>query len=79
MEFRYHRTGTTPDLAEIERAIARLDPAVLVDTDASARVVRIATVLDEFELLDCLRRAGAEVGIGALEHLPSVCCGGCGG
>lgn len=78
MEFHYHRTGPSPELATIEQAIAQLDPAVLVDADDFARV-RISTVLDEYALLDCLWRAGVQVAMGELERQPSVCCGGCGG
>ena len=79
MEFRYHVTGPAPDLPAIESAIAALDPAVLLDADASGRAVRISTTLDEFDLLACLRRAGIAAAPTDLERLPSVCCGGCGG
>jgi hypothetical protein len=79
MEFRYHCTGATPDLAAIERAIAELDPAALLDLDAAGRTVRISTLLGDDDLLACLRRAGAHPDPGALERLPSVCCGGCSG
>jgi hypothetical protein len=79
MEFHYHRNRATPGLAEIERAIAQRDPAVLLDADLSGRLVRIATTLDECDLRDCLRHAGAQIGLDDLQRLPSVCCGGCGG
>ena len=79
MEFRYHCTGTTPDLAAIERAIIELDPAALLDLDAAGRTVRISTLLGDDDLLACLRRAGADPDPAALERLPSVCCGGCSG
>lgn len=79
MEFHYHRLGHAPDLSSIERAIAELDPAVLLDLDASGRIVRISTTLGDHDLIDCLRRAGAQVVAEDLERLPSVCCGGCSG
>ena len=79
MEFLYHATGRTPDLASIERAIGDLDPAALLDTDLSGRTVRISTSLGGDELLACLRHAGLQALPQDLERLPSVCCGGCGG
>jgi hypothetical protein len=79
MEFLYHTTGRTPDLASIERAIGDLDPAVLLDIDLSGRTVRISTSLGDDDLLACLRRADLQALPQDLERLPSVCCGGCGG
>jgi hypothetical protein len=79
MEFLLHTTTQPPDLSAVEYAIADLDPAVLLDTDISGQVVRISTVLNEDELLACLRQAGVHAGPGDLERQPSVCCGGCGG
>ena len=79
MEFLYHTSGRTPDLASIERAIGDLDPAVLLDTDLSGRTVRISTSLGDDDVLACLRRAGLLALPQDLERVPSVCCGGCGG
>jgi hypothetical protein len=79
MQFLLHTTRQAPDLAAIEDAIADLDPAVLLDADASAQVLRISTVLTEDELLASLRQAGVDAAPSDLERQPSVCCGGCGG
>jgi hypothetical protein len=79
MEFRYHVTGPAPDLPAIESAIAALDPAVLLDADASGRAVRISTTLDEFDLLACLRRAGDAAAPAERERVRSEWWGGCGG
>ncbi|QNP40429.1 hypothetical protein [Lysobacter solisilvae (ex Woo and Kim 2020)] len=79
MEFRYHVPSHPFDLPAIERAIAALDPAAVLDADAPARIVRISTSLDDEQLLACLRQAGIPVTAAEIERLPSVCCGGCGG
>ena len=79
MEFILHAAGLAPDLAAIEQAIADLDPAVLLDYDATAHAVRISAALREDDLLACLRRAGVIAAPQDLERLPSVCCGGCSG
>ena len=79
MEFALRTTGHAPDLAAIEREIAELDPAVLLDLDASGRTVRISTSASNDELLACLQRAGIAAGPDDVIQLPSVCCGGCGG
>ncbi len=79
MEFAFRTTGRAPDLAAIEREIAALDPAVLLDFDASENTVRISTSATDGELLACLRRAGLSADADDVTRLPSVCCGGCGG
>lgn len=72
-------TRSAPDMAAIEQAIAELDPAVVLDFDVNASMVRISSVATEAELLDCLRQAGVSAGAGQFVRLPSECCGGCGG
>ena len=79
MEFSLRTTGATPDLAAIERRLVMLDPAALLDLDASGRTVRISTAATGDELLACLRSAGLAAGADDLVQLPSVCCGGCSG
>ena len=79
MEFALRTTGRAPDLAAIEREIAALDPAVLLDFDASGSTIRISTSATDAELLACLQRAGVQADADDVTRLPSVCCGGCGG
>ncbi len=63
----------------IVQAIAGLDPAAVVDFDASKSLVRISSVATEAELIACLRQAGVAAMAEQLVRLPSQCCGGCGG
>lgn len=72
-------TRDMPDMAAIERAIAELDPAALLDFDVRASMVRISSVATETELLACLQQAGVGAEAGQFVRLPSECCGGCGG
>lgn len=72
-------TTSTPDMGAIERAIAELDSAAVLDFDASASMVRISSVATETELLDCLQQAGVGATAGQFVRLPAECCGGCGG
>ncbi|NDK37431.1 hypothetical protein DT603_01035 [Pseudoxanthomonas gei] len=72
-------TQGTPDIAAIERAIAELDPAMVVDFDQAASALRISSVATEAELLACLRQAGVGGAQDQLVRVPSECCGGCGG
>lgn len=78
-EFAFQSPRAMPDLAPLDRAIAALDPAALVDLDADGRTIRIATVLTRAELLACLAGAGLPADDARLRQLPSVCCGGCSG
>ena len=73
------KTDTTPDLAAIGQAIAALDPAMLLDLDASGRTLRLSTCATRDELLACLDAAGVADADRGLVQLPSECCGGCGG
>lgn len=77
MEYTFRTAGPAPELDLIERELAALDPAALLDLDSSGSAVRISTWVTQRELLDCLRAAGVDIAPGALEPLPSVCCGGC--
>ncbi|GAB3096098.1 hypothetical protein [Lysobacter terrae] len=79
MEFLYRITDQAPDLNALERAIANLDPAVVLDTDVSGNAIRISTSLTGHSLLACLRLAGVPATLQDIEQQPSVCCGGCGG
>ena len=79
MQFALRTAGGAADLAAIERELVALDPAALLDLDASGRGVRISTAATWRELLDCLRMAGAAADDEDLAQLPSECCGGCGG
>lgn len=79
MQFTLCLTGRTPDLTRIERGIVELDPAALLDLDASGQAIRISTSATAHELLACLRRAGVTADADDILRLPSECCGGCGG
>lgn len=79
MQFTLLLAGRAPDLTPIERGIVELDPAALLDLDASGQAIRISTVATAHELLACLRRAGVATDADDIIRLPSECCGGCGG
>jgi hypothetical protein len=79
MEFVFESPIAVTDPSSLERAIADLDPAALVDVDADGRGIRMATVLTRAELLACLEQAGMPADESRLRPLPSVCCGGCSG
>lgn len=68
-----------PDLATINEVVAKVDPAAVMDTDASGRTLRVATALDGLSLLMALRSAGWPVDASQIRQVPSTCCGGCGG
>ena len=77
MEYVFRTAGPVPDLDLIERELAALDPAALLDLDSSGSAVRISTWATARELLACLQAAGIVADPGSLEQQPSVCCGGC--
>lgn len=77
MEYTFRIAGQAPGLELIERELAALDPAALLDLDSSGPAVRISTCVTQQELLGCLRAAGVDIASGDLEQVPSVCCGGC--
>ncbi|MGN6113384.1 MAG: hypothetical protein ACTHOC_10385 [Luteimonas sp.] len=78
-EFAFESPWPMADVVRLDRAITELDPAALVDLDASGRTIRMATVLTRAELLACLEAAGLPSEPSRLRQLPSVCCGGCSG
>jgi hypothetical protein len=78
-EFAFESPRPLPELSVLERALLTLDPAALVDLDASGRTIRMATVLTRPELLACLDAAGLPADPSRLRQLPSTCCGGCSG
>jgi hypothetical protein len=79
MQFTFDAQRQEPDLARLESVIAELDPAAVLDLDASGRIVRMSTVLRQSDVLACLEAAGMSPGPGQLRQLPSQCCGGCSG
>ena len=78
-KFAFESPRPLPELSVLERALLTLDPAALVDLDASGRTIRMATVLTRPELLECLDAAGLPADASRLRQLPSTCCGGCSG
>ncbi|MDH5823710.1 hypothetical protein QFW77_12000 [Luteimonas sp. RD2P54] len=79
MEFHVAVPGTPPDLAAVERALAALDPAALVDLDAAGATLRVSTSMAAAQLAALLGSVGCAVGEGQVIQQPSVCCGGCSG
>ena len=79
MEYAFELPCAMPDLSPLDRAIVGLDPAALVDVDASGRTLRMASVLTRDELLSCMQEAGLPADAERLRQLPSMCCGGCSG
>lgn len=79
MEFHVSFSGATPDPAVVEDAVRAVDPAALVDIDASTRRLRIATSIDGRQLLALINQAGVPVAPTQLVQMPSNCCGSCSG
>jgi len=79
MEYAIHLGDAAVDLAAVERHLLDLDPAALVDHDTAARTLRCSTSATALELQMTLAQAGLRLAPGAIERLPSVCCGGCSG
>ena len=77
MEFHIAITGRTVDIERIEASVGAVDPAVVVDADATT--LRVAAAVSTGELAALLRAAGLDVTPAAIQPQPSVCCGGCGG
>ena len=77
MEYVFRTAGAVPDMDLIERELAALDPAALLDLDPGGPAVRISTWATVRELLECLHAAGVAANADDLELQPSVCCGGC--
>ena len=77
MEFHVRFAGAKPDLQAFETRLLALDPAALVDLDATSAQLRVSTVAQVQELADALAAAGHPVALRDIEAQPSVCCGGC--
>lgn len=79
MEVRIESNQATAPLAEITRCIQDADPAAVIDQEAGSQALRISTVMGTSELLSALRDGGLFIAASDIQHLPSACCGGCGG
>lgn len=79
MEYVIRLADATADLADIERHLVDLDPAVVLDRDAATGALRCSTSAMAQELSQAFAAAGYRVAPEAIERLPSVCCGGCSG
>lgn len=79
MEYRVELGATIPDLVAVNDTLLAVDPAAMVEFDAAAGALRVATCIDSDELIALLAGAGAPVNRGQVELMPSVCCGGCSG
>lgn len=79
MEFHVTLSGTTPDPAVVEDALRAVDPATLVDFDASTRRLRIATSIDGRQLVALINQAGVPIAPWQVLQMPSNCCGSCSG
>jgi len=79
MEFHVFLNQAPPDLEAIGDAIREVDPAAVLDVDASGSVMRVAAAVAASELVDLLGVAGYPVPRDRVSQLPSICCGGCSG
>ena len=79
MEFHICLDRPVPDLAAIDDAIRDVDPAAVLDVDASGSIMRVAAAVSALELVDLLGSAGYPVERERVSQLPSICCGGCSG
>ena len=79
MEYHIRIPGPLPAFAAIDDAIRDADPAALVDTDAGATTLRIATMLPRVQVARLVTAAGHPVSQEQVHQLPSICCGGCSG
>lgn len=77
MEFTIAIDVRAVDIAMIDEALRDVDPAALVDADASG--LRVAGAFDIPTLQAVLEGAGHRVDEQDIRRLPSVCCGGCSG
>lgn len=69
----------TLDLAVLEAQLQHFDPAGMVDYDPASSRLRVSTIVLAIELVFILEQAGHRVPLNQIEHVPSVCCGGCSG
>ena len=79
MKFNIRTHGNAVSVSAVEQALIHVDPAALVDLDATSTWLRVSTCLDGAELHELVARAGLPVGRADVEQLPSECCGGCSG
>ena len=79
MQYKIHDLAAPSRLAAIEAALTLEDPAALVDLEAGGRILRVSTMLPDVALRATLLRAGVVLDPLQVEHVPSECCGGCGG
>ncbi len=79
MEFHVNLSRPLPDQALIESVITAVDPAAVVDIDASARELRVNTWVDAGQLIELVGHAGYFVAPDEVRQMPSICCGGCSG
>ncbi len=79
MEFHVYLNGPQPDLDAIGDVIRDVDPAAVLDIDASGSVMRVAAAVAAWELVELLAAAGYAVARDRVSQLPSICCGSCSG
>ncbi len=79
MQYTIATSSAQVDLSVVQRAIDDVDPAAIVDIDSTGGTMRISTAIGSAELLALLNGVGYPLSAGALEQVPSQCCGGCSG
>ena len=79
MQYAIALEQTGLDLPALEAQVQSFDPSGLVDYDPATSRLRISTIVLAIELVFILKQAGYRVPLSDIEHVPSVCCGGCGG
>lgn len=79
MEYTLPLPAHTVDCARIQGVLQDFDPSAVADYDHTAGRLRVSTVVLAIELVFILEQAGYTVSLAHIEHVPSVCCGGCSG
>ena len=79
MEVHLHRVLDSYQREQLTNRLLDLDPSALIDVDGPGPNLRIATLVRTDELLSLLRELAPGVTAADIEHIPSGCCGGCGG
>jgi hypothetical protein len=79
MEVHLHRALDSYQREQLTDRLLDLDPAALIDLDHASGHLRIATLAHSEDLLTLLRDLEPGVTAADIEHIPSGCCGGCGG
>ena len=79
MEVRIENPGRLIDCIRLEACLREADPAALIDVESASGALRVSTLMTTQELLQAVHAGGLSLGPETLVHLPSVCCGGCGG